>query len=358
MGFGAQGRKFMGRALLLAAKGEGKVSPNPLVGCVISKNGKIIGEGHHAVFGGPHAEANALKAAGRRASGATLYVTLEPCSEKYSGKKTPPCTPKIINAGIKRVVIAAQDPSTNVHGIEKLRKAGIKVETGLLEEEAKEQNEAFFKRVAAGMPFVVLKLAQSGNGAIGIKGRSSVRISGKEFDSYVQRLRNRYDSILVGINTVLEDDPRLTCRMNGGRNPARIVVDSRLRIPLEAKVLQKAKMEKVIIATTEQRDSKKEKKLLRMGVRVVKCGLKQVDLRNFIVRLPPLGIYSVLVEGGATIAKEVLKQKLADRLIVAVSKGKILGKNAVKSPIGKKLLSKMQKTKMGADTVYSKRYSK
>ena len=244
--------KFMSRALLLAAKGEGRVSPNPLVGAVLVKDGKIIGEGCHEFFGGPHAEVNAIKDAeskGASTRGSTLYITLEPCSHSGGLKKTPPCVPLIIKSGIKRVAIAAEDKNPEVKGIEQLKFAGIKVKAGVLAREAETQNEAFLKYISTGKPFVALKMAQSEDGKIGCTGKSNVRISGKEFDAYCHLLRNRYDAILVGVNTVIADNPQLTCRMKGGRNPVRIIMDSHLRTPLNAKVLHNAANERVIIAS-------------------------------------------------------------------------------------------------------------
>lgn len=347
--------KFMSRALLLASKGEGHVSPNPLVGAVLVKGGKIIGEGYHEFFGGHHAEVNAIKDAeskGATLRGSTLYISLEPCSHSGNGKKTPPCVPLIIKKGIKRVVIAADDANPAVKGMEQLKFAGIRVNSGVLKNEAETQNEAFLKYISSGKPFVALKLAQSSNGKIGCTGKSNVRISGKEFDDYVQRLRNRYDAILVGINTVLTDNPQLTCRMKGGRNPVRIIMDSRLRTPLNANVLKNAHKERVIIVSVGF-NFEKEEALKEKGAHVLICGKKEVDLGALIESLPSLGIYSMLIEGGAQVAASALKEKLVDRLIVAVSSKKIEEKGAIKSPINAVLLKKLKKEKMGADTVYS-----
>ncbi|MCX6772155.1 MAG: bifunctional diaminohydroxyphosphoribosylaminopyrimidine deaminase/5-amino-6-(5-phosphoribosylamino)uracil reductase RibD, partial [Candidatus Micrarchaeota archaeon] len=307
--------KFMSRALLLASKGEGKVSPNPLVGAVVVKNGKIIGEGYHEFFGGPHAEVNALS--GIDARGATLYITLEPCSHSGTGKKTPPCVPLIIKKGIKRVVIAADDRNPEVKGIEQLKFAGIRVQSGVLKKEAEQANEAFFKYITTGKPFVAIKMAQSAEGKIGYKGKSNVRISGKEFDAYNHLLRNRYDAILVGVGTVLADDPRLTCRMKGGRNPVRIILDSHLRTPTNAKVLHNAHEERVIIASVGF-NLKKEESLKEKGAHVLICGRKKTDLGALIDSLPSLGIYSVLIEGGAHVIESALKGKFADKAILAV----------------------------------------
>ncbi len=342
--------KFMRRCLLLAQKGEGKVSPNPLVGAVVVKNGKIIGEGFHKKFGGPHAEANALL--GIDAKGATLFVSLEPCSHRGHGKKTPPCVPLIIKSGVKRVVVAARDANPKVHGIEGLKAAGIHTEVGLLGTEARQQNEAFFKFMETGKPFVVLKMAQSSNGKIGIMGKGNVRISGRQFDRYSQFLRNRYDAILVGINTVLADNPRLTSRIPGARNPARIILDSRLKIPLAANALKNARKEKVIIATGKRMDGKKAAALRRMGAKVLVCGKKKADLAKLLAQLPKSGIISVLAEGGAEVMKSFIAARLADKIIIAVSPKQIKSKNAIASPFSSAFLKKLERRKFGNDTVY------
>lgn len=340
----------MRRCLLLAQKGEGRVSPNPLVGAAVVRNGKIIGEGFHKKFGGPHAEANALR--GVDAAGATLYVSLEPCCKCNPHKKTPACVPLIIKSGVSRVVIAAKDANQHVHGAQELKAEGLQVEAGLLGDEAKRQNEAYFKAMRKCGPFVIVKMAQSANGKIGIKGKSNVRITGKEFDHYTQRLRNRCDSVLVGINTVLEDDPRLTCRIPGGRNPARIILDSRLRIPMGAKALRNAKRERVIIATSQLKDEAKAKALSTLGATVVVCGKNKASLKVLLKSLPQLGILSVLIEGGASVVRSALAGKLADRAVVAVSLKKITDKGAVSSPFTPSMLQKFEKRDIGQDTVY------
>ena len=352
MGWSRQDRKFMSRCLELARRGEGKVSPNPVVGAVIAKNGKIIGEGWHERFGRPHAEANALR--GIDARGATLYVSLEPCSHSGKGKKTPPCVPLIIRKGIARVAIGALDRNPRVRGMEQLKAAGIRAEAGLLSQEAEEQNEAFFKFISTGRPFVVLKMAQSADGKIGVRGKGIVRISGSRFDARVQRMRNRYDAILVGINTVLEDDPRLTCRMRGGRNPVRIILDSSLRIPLGARALRNAGREKVVVAASKEHDAKKRLALEKKGAVVLVCGRKKASLSRLMGLLPSIGIYSVLIEGGANVAASALREKLVDRLVVCVSRKKIGQRGTVASPISAKvlrMLKKRRKYALGKDTV-------
>jgi len=343
---------FMRRCLLLANKGAGRVSPNPLVGAVLVREGKIIGEGFHTRFGAPHAEIEAMR--GNDCTGATLYVSLEPCSHSSNEKKTPPCAPGIAASGIRRVLVATADPNpaVNGRGISLLRKAGIETSVGLLAKEAEGLNAPFFKFMRARKPYAVLKMAQSSDGRIGVRGKGQVKISGRKFDSYAQQLRNRCDAILVGIGAVLSDDPRLTCRMRGGRNPARIILDSNLSIPLPARVLQNAKREKVIIATSEKHSRAKAAKLRKMGASVFVCGKGKPSLRRLFSILPSQGIISVLIEGGAGIAKAALSQKLVDKAIVCVSEMRLGSKCAVASPIDKKFLLRLKMRKMGKDTIY------
>ena len=344
----------MRRCISLAAKGEGRVSPNPLVGAVVVRTGKIIGEGCHREFGKAHAEVNALK--GINAKGATLYVSLEPCSHCGGCKKTPPCAPLVVSSGVSRVVIATKDPNPCVDGcgISQLRAAGIKVDVGLLKEEAQEQNASFFKYMKTCKPFVLVKLAQSRNGKIGVAGAGKVWLSGKQFDSCCHAMRNRYDAILVGANTVMNDNPRLTCRMKGGRNPIRIILDSRLRIPLTARVLRNAKKDGVLIFTTEKRERAREKALGKLGASVIVCGKGKVDLKKLVSLLPAYGVYSVLVEGGAQTIGSFINAKLTDRLVLAISPKKIENARAVSSPITPAILrslSGVSRKKMGKDTV-------
>ena len=346
--------KFMLRCLLLAAKGGGNVAPNPLVGAVLVRNGKILSEGFHEKFGSPHAEASALK--GVDARGATLYVSLEPCCHRGGGKKTPPCVPLIIGSGVDRVVVAAKDqnPLVSGRGIAALRAAGVKVKTGVLGNEAEAQNEAFNKFVRTGLPFVAIKMAQTGNGAIGVHGIGNVRISGAEFDTHAQLLRNRYGGILVGIGTVLSDNPRLTCRLAGGRNPARIILDSALSIPSKANVLRNARRENVIVATSEAHDREKRAQLSKLGVKVVVAGKKRVDIAALMCALPKLGVFSVIIEGGALAAKEAIERGVADKAIVCISPKKIAPNNAVMSPFTEDVLSRLKRVeieRMGKDKV-------
>ena len=262
--------------------------------------------------------------------------------------------PLIIKKGIIRVVIAAKDQNPRVQGMEQLRTEGIRAEAGLLSQEAEEQNEAFFKFIGTGRPFVALKMAQSADWKIGIKGRGNVRISGRKFDASVQKMRNRYDAILVGINTVLGDDPLLTCRMRGGRNPARIILDSSLRMPLGARVLRNAGKEKVIVASAAGCNRKKKLALERKGAMVLVCGKRKASLPALLRTLPSLGIYSVLIEGGAQVAASALREKLVNRLVVCISPKKMERSGTVGSPITPavlRMLKQRRKYALGKDTV-------
>ena len=227
--------KYMRMALRLAEKARGRTSPNPMVGAVVVKDGRVIATGYHKRAGEPHAEAIALAKAGAAAKGATLYVTLEPCS--HSNKRTPPCSPLVIQSGVKRVVIAMIDPNPKVSGggVRAIRKAGVEVVTGVLEPEASRLNEEFIKHVTKKVPFVTLKIAQTLDGKIATASGESKWITGKEAREAGHRLRDRNDAILAGINTVLKDNPSLTTRIAGGRDPLRVIVDSALRIPAQRK---------------------------------------------------------------------------------------------------------------------------
>jgi diaminohydroxyphosphoribosylaminopyrimidine deaminase/5-amino-6-(5-phosphoribosylamino)uracil reductase len=310
-------KKFMRLALRLAAKARGRTSPNPMVGAVIVKNGKVISSGYHRRAGEPHAEAVALKKAGSAAKGATLYVTLEPCS--HTNKRTPPCCPLVIGSGVKRLVVAMIDPNPRVsgNGIRQLRKAGIEVTTGLLENEARKLNEAFIKHVTTGSPFVTLKIAETLDGKIATASGESKWITGEQARKEGRKLRDIHDGILVGINTVVKDDPSLTVRVPGGRDPVRIIVDSSLRIPLEAKVLSGDSPAQTIIATTS--DSKARIGNLReLGAEVLTIKSKEgrVDLRDLMKKLGKMNIMSVLIEGGAEINASALRAGIVDKVVV------------------------------------------
>ncbi|MFH1285397.1 MAG: bifunctional diaminohydroxyphosphoribosylaminopyrimidine deaminase/5-amino-6-(5-phosphoribosylamino)uracil reductase RibD [Candidatus Micrarchaeota archaeon] len=317
--------KYMKLALELAKNGT--PSPNPYCGAVIVKNGKIIGRGFHARAGEAHAEVNALREAGEKARGAVLYVTLEPCSH-YG--KTPPCTKAIIEAGIKRVVYGARDVNPLVQGEEELKKEGVEVKGGVMKKECEELNEIFFKFMESKLPFVLLKSAMSLDGKIACASGDSKWISGEEAREYSHALRSEYDAILVGINTVLKDNPKLTSRVEGGRNPLRVILDSKLRIPLDANVLADSN---VIIATSEKFDEKKKRVLERKGVRVLVLGKERVGMRALMKKLGELGVTSVLIEGGGEVSASALKEKIVDKVLFFIAP-KIIGGRSAPSPVG------------------------
>lgn len=326
--------RFMRRALELAERGAGRVNPNPLVGAVVVKDGQIVGEGFHERFGGPHAEVLALEAAGGEAAGADLYVTLEPC---VHWGKTPPCVERIISAGVRRVFVAVRDPNPLVDGkgVATLREAGIEVVEGLLEEEARRLNEPFFKFITTKRPFVVLKLALSLDGKVATRSGDSRWISNERSRELVHRLRNRYAAVLVGVNTVLKDDPQLTARVAGARDPWRIILDSRGRIPLEARVLNLSSPAPTVIATTELMPQEKEMELTHKGARVWRLRARdgRVDLEELLQRLGEEGLDSLLVEGGPTVAAGFLEAGLIDKVVFIIAP-KIIGGSEAPGAIG------------------------
>ncbi|WP_195990171.1 bifunctional diaminohydroxyphosphoribosylaminopyrimidine deaminase/5-amino-6-(5-phosphoribosylamino)uracil reductase RibD [Clostridium sp. D53t1_180928_C8] len=324
---------FMKKAIELARKGVGKVNPNPLVGSIIVKNGKIIGEGYHENYGEDHAEVNAFKSLKEDPSGATIYVTLEPCS--HCGK-TPPCADKIIENKISKVVIGMVDPNPLVagNGIEKLKNAGIEVEVGVLESECIKLNEVFLKYIIAKRPFVVLKAAMSIDGKISTKTGESKWISCEESRLQVHKLRNKLSGIMVGVNTVIKDNPELTCRLESGNSPIRIIVDSTLRIPFNSKVLNN-KDNKTIIATTNKADMSKVEEISKMNAKVLIIDEKdgRVDLNKLMAKLGELNIDSILLEGGAILNYSALEEKIVDKVMMYISP-KIIGGEESKTPIG------------------------
>jgi diaminohydroxyphosphoribosylaminopyrimidine deaminase/5-amino-6-(5-phosphoribosylamino)uracil reductase len=315
----------MKQTLRLAAKGKGKTSPNPMVGAVIVKGGKIIAGDYHRKAGTPHAEILALKKAGRLAQGSTLFINLEPCC--HTDKKTPPCTNAIIASGLRKVVVAMTDPNPKVagRGIKALRDAGLDVETGLMETEAERLNEAFSKFITKKEPFVILKAAQSLDGKIALSSGESKWITGEKARQYVHKLRNEVDAVMIGIGTVTTDNPSLDCRINGGRNPYRVIVDSALRIPLNAKVLRHED-NKTIIAATEEANSEKINSITKMGHRVltVKNNADKIDLSNLMKELGRLEITSVMIEGGSSLNASALSCGIVDKVIF-FSAPKIIG---------------------------------
>ncbi len=327
----------MRHALELAERGAGFVyRENPLVGAVVVKEKEIIAEGFHQRYGGPHAEVCALEAAGTQAKGADLYVTLEPCV--HYEKKTPPCVDKIIRSGIKRVFIAMRDPNPKVNGrgVERLKAAKIEVIEGILEREARRLNEIYIKYITTGRPFVLLKMAMSADGKIATVTGDSKWISSEASLKLAHELRNRFMAVLVGISTVLKDDPQLNTRLTKkARDPIRIILDSRGRIPLEAKVLHLGGPAKTVIATTDAISKEKEAQLRQLGAEVWKLPAKEhkVDLRALIDKLAAEKIDGLLVEGGSTVAASFLKAGLVDKVLFVIAP-KLVGGQGAAGPIG------------------------
>ena len=308
--------EYMKRALQLARRGVEKVSPNPMVGAVIVRAGKIIAEGYHHKFGEDHAEIDAIKKASGKIRGATLYVNLEPCCHRG---KTPPCVDALIEQGIKRVVIGTLDPNplVNGKGAQILRDHGIKVTEGVLEQEARALNEVYLHNTQTGLPFVTVKYSQSLDGRIATSKGDSRWISSEASRRFAHRLRARHDAIMVGIGTVLADDPQLTVRLVKGRNPLRVVLDSRLRTPLNAQVLQGEA--KTLIVTTDAHAKKKVNTIQKQGkvVLPVQRDTKgRVELKTLIQVLAKWGISSILVEGGREVITSLLKGGLVNRVVI------------------------------------------
>lgn len=320
-------QKFIAQTLKLAKKAN--PSPNPKVGAIIVENGEVIGKGYHKKAGEAHAETAALqdaKSKNNNLKGATLYVNLEPCSH-YG--KVPPCTDAIINAGIKKLVIGCKDENPIVEGIEKLTKAGIEVQL-LNDQECHELNEAFFYWIKNKKPFVMLKLAMTLDGRIATKTGDSKYISNSQSRALSYAWRDNFDAIMIGINTVLVDNPKLTSRTPGTSNPIRVIVDSKLRIPLTSQVLEVNARR--IIATTAKCDNEKKKQLESLGVEIITLSEEKpdhVNLKQLFEELGKLGITSIIVEGGAEIATAMLEQKLINKAAFFIA-AKILGggKNA------------------------------
>lgn len=326
---------YMKQAMELAKKGVGFVNPNPLVGAVIIKDNIIIGRGWHEYFGGPHAEINAIKNAHENVEGATLYVTLEPCSH-YG--KTPPCSLEIIRQKFSRVVIGCVDPNPLVagSGIEMIRNAGIEVQSGILEAESKGINEVFFKFIRTRMPFVVMKIAMSLDGKIATSTGDSKWISCEESRKAVHKLRNQYSGILVGVNTVIKDNPLLNTRNISGntRNPIRIVVDSTARIPLGAKIINTPEIAQSIIAVTDKAPAGKLIQLQKKGAQVIVCPTQnsRVDLKFLMLELAKQNIDGILLEGGGTLNFEALRQGIVDKVTAFIAP-KILGGDRALTPV-------------------------
>ncbi len=321
---------FMARALQLSHTHLGQTGANPSVGCIIVKDGVIVGQGVTALSGRPHAETIALEEAGEAAHGATAYVTLEPCS--HHGK-TPPCADALVEAGIARAVVAIKDPDTRVsgRGLARLADAGITVESGLLAAEAERELAAYLMVKRQGRAHVTLKMAVSQDSMIGREGAGQVFITGPEAKDFVHQLRAESDAILVGLGTVLADDPELTCRLPGlfHRSPLRIILDRTLQIPLGCKLVQTAGDIPVLaVSAPENRDSERAIALQDAGVEVVSAP----DNLGLLQALATRGVSSVMVEGGARVASALLEDGLVDRIYLLVG-SKTIGEGGIKAPL-------------------------
>jgi diaminohydroxyphosphoribosylaminopyrimidine deaminase/5-amino-6-(5-phosphoribosylamino)uracil reductase len=344
--------EYMKLALRLARRGSGKTSPNPMVGAVIVKGGRVIGRGYHHYFGSNHAEVNAIENASEDTSGSTMYVTLEPCCH-YG--KTPPCVDAIIRSNIGKVVIGTLDPFPEMRGksLEVLSQHGIETKVGVLEAECLALNEMYFKYTTTGLPFVKVKIAQTLDGRIATITKSSRWISSPESRRLAHRLRARHDAILVGVGNVLTDNPELTTRLVRGRNPTRIILDSRLRIPLGSKVLANQEAARTLVAATPAADKEKAVALRRMGIEVLMVppdAQGRVDLNKLLKALAQRQISSVLVEGGAETITSFLRQNLVDKLVVFIAP-KLMGKGI--EAVGELNIKEVDKAlKLRFDRVY------
>lgn len=324
---------YMRLALQLAQKGCGWVSPNPMVGCVIVKNGEIIGQGWHEKYGQPHAERNALSSCRESPEGAVMYVTLEPCC--HYGKQ-PPCTEAILSSGIKKVFVGSSDPNPLVagKGIQILREHGVEVTEHILKEECDRLNEVFFHYIRTRRPFVVMKYAMTMDGKIAAYTGASKWITGEPARNHVHRQRHRYRAIMAGVGTILSDDPMLTCRIDNGRNPIRIVCDTNLRTPVTAQVVRTAKQIPTIIAVCHA-DREKTSAFEEAGCQIIHLGEEggHVDLRQLMEELGQREIDSVLLEGGGTLNWSALQSGIVQK-VQAYLAPKLFGGQTAKTPVG------------------------
>lgn len=349
----------MRRAIKLAKRGECRVSPNPMVGAVIVRGNRIIGEGYHRCCGEDHAEIMAIKGLTGSMKGATVYVTLEPCSH-YG--KTPPCVDALVVQKPARVVVGVKDPNPLVSGkgIAILKRHGIRTDVGVLEEECRKLNERFFKYMQTGKPFVTLKYAQTADGRIATATGHSRWISSPASLKYAHRLRSSHDAILVGIGTVMQDDPELTVRLVRGRNPLRVVVDPSLKIPTDARVLKDQDKAGTIIIAVSAADEKKINYIRKMGVEIICVDADaegRVNIEKLLSVLGERGISSLLVEGGASIITTFIRNRLADRLLIVVAP-KIVGKGieaigdlGIKCMEDARLISRTRFYRKGSDLI-------
>ena len=330
-------KKYMQIALSLAEKGRGCTSPNPMVGCVVVKRGKIVGKGYHKKAGTEHAEVIALNQAFKKTKNSTLYVNLEPCSH---WGRTPPCTEKILECGVKEVVIGMKDPHSVVNGFKELKFRGIKTKIGILEKESRKLNEAYIKYITSKTPFVILKVAMSLDGNIATSTGDSKYITSEEARKYVHQLRSECDAVLVGVNTVIRDNPLLNSRLVNGKDPLKIVIDSSLRIPEKCNLMKNPSG--LIVATTSKASKKKLESFKKKGVRIIKTNAKNgmVDMNELMKQLGAMEIMSIIIEGGAEVNSSAIKEGIVDKLLIFTAP-KIIGKG--KEAIGDLGITKISK---------------
>ena len=334
-------RRYMTLALRLAAKGRGSTRPNPMVGAVVVAKEGVVGQGYHRRAGGPHAEVLALQQAGKKAKGATLYVTLEPCS--HLNKRTPPCVPLIARSRLRRIVVAMADPNLQVsgRGIRRLRQLGLRVDVGCREEEARRLNQVYCHWIRTGRPFVTLKAGITLDGQLATASGESRWITGEPARRDAHRLRSQVDAVLVGIGTVLRDNPSLTARLSdqpkrlASRQPVRIVADSHLRIPLTAQLVAYDRHAHTVVATTTAASPKRIAQLRRRGIDVLVLpdSKDRVSLLALCTQLGRLGMSHVLIEGGSTLNASILRSGLVNRIVLYVAP-QLLGGQDAKGLIG------------------------
>lgn len=319
--------RFMKKVIRLARRGLGSTSPNPVVGALIVKNGQIISSGYHKMAGAPHAEIEALSKAGERARMSTLYVNIEPCNH-YG--RTPPCTKSILESNVSKVVVGMPDPNPDVTGggCEFLGSKGVKVKCGVLGEECARLNEVYVKYVTKGKPFVILKGALTLDGWIATQTGNSKWITGEKSRKFVHALRKRVDAIMVGVETIIADNPHLTPYLKGksDRDPIRVIVDTNLRIPIHSRVFNSPKSALTIIAAGSNVSNNKRKTIEGLGAKVVSCQMRddRIDLADLLDKLAQMSISSVLVEGGASIFSSIIREELVDKFYIFLAP-KILG---------------------------------
>jgi len=324
-------------AIKLAEKGKGTTSPNPMVGCIIVKRGRIVGKGFHKKAGTEHAEVLAIQDAGKKAMNSTMYVTLEPCSH---WGRTPPCTEKIVESGVREVIIGMKDPNPLVHGYMELKARGLKTKIGILEEEAEKLNEPYAKWMKFKKPFVVIKVAMSADGRIATKTGDSKYITSKEARTLVHQVRTEVDAVMVGVNTVLRDNPELTPRLYKGKDPLKIVVDSNLKIPRNCNLMKDPS--RLVVATTTKASKSDVQKLQDKGIRVIitKPDKGMVDLKELMKELGKSEIINVMIEGGSELNSSAINAGLVDKIMIFTAP-KLIGNG--KGAIGNLGITKIAK---------------